>query len=570
MGQNRREMLAKRRRTLHHHSAAAAILAVSLLAASSSFAQQSSGGTSAPTGAAAPSLGSSGSVSLAPADRPAAQTGVSSFADTLIPGFRLGLSVNLNETYATNASGVANSNSGEWLTDGGLSATLNEHSRRVSLDATYQGNVSYYSGAQPTQWTNSLETVGNVIVIPDYLNFIGRAFAQPVVISNVGITTANNSVAPGGFRNSYGFSAGPDITFHLGDFASSETNATYSAAYYTNVAGGSNFPGIPGVAGPENTTSRSVSEQLTSGPDFSRLAWSATGLWSEMDRYQGLFSEKTGVGTLQYAITREFALLGTGGYDDISNVTPLSRNVSGPIAMGGFSLTFDDEFSLEVQVGEKYHSPSYLGSLRWNIGATTIVTGTATDSISTPEGQMLSNLSNLTASLGGQLTSSAGIYSNGAASSLGGFSAQSSGSLSFNQQIARYQRVSLNLAKDLEREHFNIDIYGERATQLSGTFVGRPVTNSWGGQAYFAHNFTPLFTGTVGLGYTNYQELGGSANTIDVTGELTYSLSQDTNVYTRVDYLRRDSSAALQALSPFTGSLDDARITIGINHTILP
>ena len=47
------------------------------------------------------------------------------------------------------------------------------------------------------------------------------------------------------------------------------------------------------------------------------------------------FSEKAGVGTLRYAITREIAILGTGGYDALSNSTPLTRNLSGPVGMGG-------------------------------------------------------------------------------------------------------------------------------------------------------------------------------------------------------------------------------------------
>ena len=42
----------------------------------------------------------------------------------------------------------------------------------------------------------------------------------------------------------------------------------------------------------------------------------------------------------------------------------------------------------------------------------------------------------------------------------------------------------------------------------------------------------------------------------------------DTYVYLRGDYLRRDSSSTLQALSPFTGSLDDIRVTVGLSHRL--
>ena len=195
-------MLAKRRRTLLNHGAALAALA--LLIASPALGQEPAAGTAASGPAASGSAAAPGAAatpaSSAPAARPAAQTGVSSFADTLIPGFQFGADLNVMETYATNVAGIANTRQGDWITYAGLTATMNDHSRRVSLDASYSGSVNYYASSQPTQWINSLDAVANVIAIPDYLNIIGKAFAQPVVISSLGVTTANGSVAPNGFH----------------------------------------------------------------------------------------------------------------------------------------------------------------------------------------------------------------------------------------------------------------------------------------------------------------------------------------------------------------------------------
>ena len=72
----------------------------------------------------------------------------------------------------------------------------------------------------------------------------------------------------------------------------------------------------------------------------------------------------------------------------------------------------------------------------------------------------------------------------------------------------------------------------------------------------------------VGGGYTRYQELGGHAGLYNVNAGLNYSLSPDTSVFLRGDYLRRDSSTTLQSLSPFTGSLDDIRVTLGLSHRL--
>jgi len=552
---NTHEMPASGLRHNRRRIGSAAVVAAWLLAAPSSQAQEPAAPGGGAPAAPAPS-------------RPAGESGVSNFVDSLIPGFQFDAGVNLSETYATNAGGNAATARPDYITLLSLNAGMHEHSRRFSLDANYAGTVNYFAqNVQPTQFTNNLDAVADVLAIPDYLTFIGKAFAQPVVISNVGAVTANGSVTPGGFRNGYGYSAGPDLTFRLADFATSDTNLSYGAAYFTNPAGTRNVPAIPGIGGPQDTQTRSATEKLASGTDFSRLTWSLVGVFSETARPQSLLSEKAGVGTLRYAVSREISLLGTGGYDAISNSLSLTRNVSGPVAMGGIALTFGEDLQMEFQAGQKYNSASYLGTLRWNISPTAVVSGSATDSIQTPESQLLNSLTDLTATTNGTLTNSGDIYANGSSSSLATFNAQPLGS-SYNQVIARYQRVNLSFADDFERDHFNVTAFGSRETQLSGFFLGPAVVNSYGGQATYSHDITRLLSGSVGAGYNSYEELGGHASTITVNGQLAYSLSPDTRVYFRTDYVDRQSSSTLQALSPFTGSLSDLRITLGLSHTL--
>ncbi len=562
MVQNTREMLSGRRHNLFKTGTAAAALAAAVLSATFAYAQD------APvTLAQADAAPSTAPNTAANTERPSNQ--VSTFVGSLIPGFQLNARVNLAETYTTNATGTsANGNQDDWLTVAGLGLDIHDHSRRVSFDATYAGEVYYYaSGSTPTQFTNDLQAMASIIAIPDYLNFIARAFAQPVILSNSGFTTASGITGPNGYRNSYGYSLGPDITFKLGDFAVSDTTATYGAAYFSDPSGISNVV-IPGVAGPENITSRDVTEILKSGDDFNRLRWTAVGEFSETDRSQGLFSQKAAVVTFTYSLTPEVALLATGGYEAINNSLGLSKDLSGPVGMGGVELTLGPNFDLMVQAGEKFNSLSFLGSLRWNITATASLTGQATDTVSTPEGQLLNNLSSMTASLNGTLTTAENIYGNGSVSSLGSFNAQSAGSLSFTQGIARYQRVSFTFAEDYERDHVNATLYGQKLTELDMFFVGQPVTESWGMQTSYSHNITRDLTGQLGLNYNFYQELGGHAKDYGVTGEVDYTLGPLTNIYFRSEYLRRDSSTTLQNLSPFTGSLDDIRLTIGLNRQL--
>ncbi|HKY18154.1 MAG TPA: TIGR03016 family PEP-CTERM system-associated outer membrane protein [Rhizomicrobium sp.] len=551
------------RRKLRNNGAAFAALAASLLAAPWAQAQNAPASGS---GASQPVRTAQASTTVS---QSASQTAGSTFVDTLIPGLAFDAGFRLSESYVSNARGLANNSQADYVTQFGVDLGLHEHTRSVSIDATYAGSINYYAqDSQSTQFTNYLQALANIIAVPDYVNIFGRAFAQPVVINNVGIVTAPGGVSSDGYRNSYGFSAGPEVRFRLGNFATSQTVATYGATYFTDLAGTSAFTPIPGIRGPQDMTMRSVTEKISSGTDFSRLSWGIVGLFSEIDRSQGLFTEKAGAGQLRYAITPGISLLATGGYDSISNSTPLFRDISGPIATGGISIAFGEDFFFEFQVGQKYNSASYQGSLRWNLSPTAVLAGSATDEVTTPEGQLLNSLTDLTATLNGTLTSSANVYANGTAATLGSFNAQPLGSTSFNQNISRYQRVNLSFSQDYERNHANVSVYVTRQTYLDGFFIGPSSVNSWGMQGSFSHNFTRLFTGTIGAGYTSYEQFGGEAGTFNLNGQLSYSLSPQTNVYLRSDYMNRDSSSTLQTLSPFTGSLDDVRVTVGISHRL--
>jgi len=549
-----------------------AVLTICMLASPLAYAQEQLAQEMAQAGPAPAASGAGAAGATQPsataAEQVSGQSGVSGFVGSLIPGFNFAATVNLSESYATNVSGYSTGGRSDWVTNGGIGLTMNNHSPRVSFDANYNGSVYVYAGdTQSTQFTNDLQALGTVIVIPDYVNFNARAFAQPVVSSNLGIVTAGNQ-GSNGFRNAYGFSGGPDITFRLGNFASSITSANFGAAYFDDPNGYFN-PLIPGVRGPQNMTSRSFSERLVSGPDFTRLTWTATAMLQESDRPQGLFSEKAALGHFRFAITREISLLGTGGYDHIDNTIALSRNLSGPVGMGGIGLTLGEDFALQFEIGQKYNDLSYQGSMRWNIGPTASLIGTATDTITTPEGQMLDNLAGLTASANGALTSGSALYGNGTAASLSSFSAQGPGALSYNQNIARYQNVTLTYSQDFARDHATASIYLTKQEILDTFFFfGQRNNNSWGTNVNWSHDLTRLMQANLGGGYTRYQELGGHAGVYNVNAGVNYSLSPETSVYLRGDYLRRDSSTSLQTLSPFTGSLDDIRITLGLSHRL--
>lgn len=479
------------------------------------------------------------------------------------PTFEFSGSVHVAESYVDNASGLAGGSKSDFISSLGLSAHVQDLTSRARLVADYTFNTDFYArGTQRTQFANSLLALGDVEVIPEYLSIGARAFATPVVSSNVGIITAGNRPVANGFHSSYGFLVEPVLKFRIGHFADSQTIPLYGATYFTSAAGSAPVPIIPGLSGPEDTTTRGITQRFTGGEDFNRLTWNAIGAFVETKRRQELLSDKEGSSTLKYAISHEFALLATGGYASINDTKPLARNVSGLIAMGGFALTLGPDFDLEVEAGEKFRDFSFLGSLRYNLNPTASIVGSANDVITTPEGQLLDNLNNLIATPNGELTSNDNLLASGAPALLSSFDFLSLGNLSFDQNISRNQTLSLAWLEDFERNHLDVAFFGIRRTFLSGVLIGPPRTISWGGSATLSRDLTPVLIGTLRGNYSVTQELGGTARTISTGVELRYLMAREMELSFRGDYLDRHSSEVLRNLSPFTGNLSDYRLTL--------
>jgi len=504
-------------------------------------------------------------------NRPAATakkpTDATTNSATPAPAYQFYAEAHLSESYVNNASGFAGGSRSDLITSLGVGAHVRDLTSRATLVGDYTFNADFYAnGRQPTQFTNRLLALADISAIPEYLSIGAKAFATPVVTSNLGIITAGDRLVANGFHSSYGFVLEPILKLNFGTFADSQTIPLYGATFFTRPAGSEPDVIIPGVSGPEDMTTRGVTQRFTSGEDFSRLSWNVIGVFVETKRKQGLLSDKEGSNTLKYAISHEFSLLATWGYAAITNTTPLAQNVSGLIAMGGFSLNLGPDLDLEIEVGQKYGGISYLGSLRYNLSPRTSIVGSANDTITTPEGELLDNLDNLTTTPNGDLTSNDNLLGNGLPASLSSFDFQSLGNLSFDQNISRDQTASLAFLSDLDRNHFNVSAFYLRRTFLSGILFGPPQTDAWGARASFSRDITPVLVGSVRASYNTTQELGGIARIFSTGADLRYSLTPDMEVSFRGDYLDRHSSIVLEKLSPFTGSLSDYRFTLYLSR----
>ena len=509
------------------------------------------------------------STSGTPSSQPSSTTSLPTAAAPTGPAFQWNASVSFSESYVTNAAGSSIASEPDYLSSLGFASDLHEHSRRIMLDANYNLFTSFYAkGTEPTQISNNLLALADVDAIPEYLDVSLRAFAQPVVTSNFGALSAGNREIPGAYSNSYGYIGTPDLKFNWGDFATFKTMPSYGQVFFTTPPGTSAANTLPGLSALANTTLRSVTEQISSGTDFDRLNWKLVGLFSETDEQRNLLSEKSGIADGRYALSYEWSLLATAGYDAISDTVPLTRNISGPVALGGFGLTLGRDFSFQVEAGERYNNLSFDGNLRYDVTPTSLITASANDYVQTPQGQLLNNLTGLTALSNGTLTSANDVLQNGTASSLTPFNVQSPDIPMLGQFIARYQTANVSFVEDFERTRASISVWGTRQTFLTSGFTGPPTVDSWYVQILASRNISPLLTATLGGSYGNNQEFGGQASTIEADGELDYSLSRSTRIFLRSAYIDRLSSNSLLAVSPLSGNLTDFQATLGISHAL--
>jgi uncharacterized protein (PEP-CTERM system associated) len=488
-----------------------------------------------------------------------------------LTGFQLNARALASETYITNATGIpGGASQQDYMSTLGLTSDLHDHTARLSLDAMYSGAIDYYDhGTVPTQFVNILQALGDLDVIPQYLDIDMRAFAQPIVTSDLGALSADNRVIPGSYYNSYGYFETPDLKFDLGDFATSKTMPSIGQVFFTRPAGTSPLNTFPGFTAPDNTTLRSVVEEISSGPEFDVLKWKIVGLYNETDSTEFLLTQQSGVANGIYALSHEWSLLATGGYDAISDTIPLKHDVTGPAALGGFGLTLGENFSFKGEAGERYNSFSFDGGLRYDISPTTLLSASAQDYVTTPEGQFLNNLTSLTALPDGTLASANDVLGDNTASSLAPFNVQSLDTPLVGDFVARYRIVSGSFTEKLPRTTVSLSLFGTRMNILTATNLpGPPILETGGVQTMGSYNVTRVLVATLGATYTESTEFSGHASTILGLGQLTYSLSPATNIFLRASYLDRISSSSLVAVSPLAGDITDFQATLGISHAL--
>jgi hypothetical protein len=522
----------------------------------------------------------------APAPQPtndAAAPGTGGGANIGAPALRLtGLSFTasgqLTETYTNNAFGIPNGGSfsgytgTDMITSIGLSLGAHDHRARFDGDLGYTV-TGYLSANNPAYDTfyNTINALANATIVQEHLYVHAYALATPTLINGFGaLGVAGTNF---GLRNAYVYTISPELRFRLGDFARSVTSVNQSGIFFTNPGGPQINQAIPGIPNaPNSILQYGASESLSSGPDFYRLNWVLTGIVSRWEEAGLVFDQVSGIANLKYAFTHALSVTGFGGYTSYSSNQQLSHAISGTFELVGLQYAPTPTLFLSASAGRQFNYTSYIGSLMYQIGPFTTLTGSLTDALAPPGGGLIGGLGNLG-------VNGAGNFYNIALSpfappttitNVSAFNPTQTGQTSITSGIARFRAGTLSLVHISDRTQYRLSGYGTAYDTLTPLAPGlSPNGTSIGVDMVVSRTMTPRLTGSIQLDYAVLSDLGSRYSLYQAGASLGYTLSPTLQTYLRAAYMQRSSGNQLSGLSPLSGSLTGVSVTIGITKTFL-
>lgn len=494
-------------------------------------------------------------------------------------GFTHNEYVDLSETYETNPLGLLgyypNATSGsDTFTALSLGIGLHDHTARFTGDLQYAAvGAAYARFSGFDQITNYLTALATAAIIPDYLLLRASAFAAPILANALGPLAAPGvPVARGvntGMYDTYGYNVSPDLAFRLGNFARSDTILAQSAAFFVFPQGPAVNATVPFGAPPSQLTSYQAVEQLSSGSDFNRLNWQLTGAGARFDEAGIEFQQLSGTANIAYAISREFALLATAGYDSFTSNEPFTVPITGPVELGGFRISLGPRLQANFEAGEQFHLPSYISNIYYQMTPATTFSFSLTDAITTPAAGLLGSLGQLGVNNQGNFYNTGyGLGPNTPPSTISNVSAFDPGSLNgaaLTNVISRFRYATGSLVHIADRMQYRLTGFWLSYDPVVQT-TGFSQQTMEGADIAVFRNINPYLSGAADIGYTDYRMLGANFSTISGNVTLTYQLSALTALYFRTAYIARLSSAALIAVSPGTTNMSDTAITLGIRR----
>jgi uncharacterized protein (PEP-CTERM system associated) len=261
----------------------------------------------------------------------------------IIPALALGEAYNDNVTLAPRGSEVY-----DFITTITPSLTLSDTTPRFNFNLTYDPQELIFDrGTFAPVLQERLLGVGHAEVWPEYLFFDARASIDQEFLKPTGPIGPSTLTTNGNLQTVNAAEATPYLREHFGTFANSETRYTFSDV---TVSGN--------TIAPEEINQ--VLQKFISGEYFGRLSWTATGELIDIDRLTGTADPLGGTTSkdefgkleIKYPIIQEVSIIGSGGYERITDPT-LTVQPEGPTWSGGLAYDPTPYFSAFASYGRR-------------------------------------------------------------------------------------------------------------------------------------------------------------------------------------------------------------------------
>lgn len=419
-------------------------------------------------------------------------------------------------------------------------AGFNLTGRTPHASVTIDGSIFYDFYGATTRFNGVGYTgLANVKadIIDRYLTLAARVATDQQNINPLGAAPALTRTFGQNQAQVLNYGATPDFRWRAGDFFIADTQYDISLVNYYRAA--SSTTAIPA----SDSVTQTASINLRSGPDFSRLTWTADGSITRQDRPgpNSASNHRVGEASLFFAAVPNFQVVATGGYDDIVEPT-LNQKLGGAHVTGGFRWSLSPRTKISFDGGRRYQKPYYTGDLSYSASAALVLHASYTKSIETPQSLAGLNLNNIVSNpSGGLVNPITGLPANPNDNPFG-----------LNNQAFRDNSLQVGVN----------GVLGRTSYSLSGTYDRRisdiTTSTNLGGTATLKRQLSRSFSDSLSIQYSQLTGLptvlggpaiaGTKSDTVAVKDELDYILGSRTTLALSYIYQRKHAIPLLRTL----------------------
>jgi uncharacterized protein (PEP-CTERM system associated) len=376
---------------------AGSVLALSVCAGVS-YAQDQGG----PAGGAAagPAGGNYGGVAL-PGTTPGG-AGQPGGAQAGTPSFVIVPSIGVVEQFTDNALQTSTQRLSDAITIISPGVSVSDQSSRLTARFSYTPQaIEHVAVTSQDQVIQNFFGNGTFTAVPNLLFFDANTSASEA--SRVGgLGYGNQAQIPTSTATqTYAYSGSPYLQFHYGDYGDLELRYRFSETIFTGNTGAI-ASAVPGqaVSAITNGTSNEISENYTTGQAFGRLQLSAVLDFQDYNGGGGTSSKSTtATVNTSYMITNSLFALLNGGYDRLvypGQLAGFDGAYTGPNYSAGFRYQPRQDRSVQLTYGRSQGQHEFAGNALYALTPLTTLSASYAQQNSTPQQQLLQNLSQAT------------------------------------------------------------------------------------------------------------------------------------------------------------------------------